>query len=136
MENINWDDFNYDDINWNEIIKRYFNSDNDGINYNEDGSIGGFDPNVWYQPEHYKLDEEELEKWNKFNTSEEAIYYENTHLYESLCGLTDMPSNKAKRIIENDNIFHSGKDKIIKELISYFEELEEYEKCANLLKLL
>ena len=47
-----------------------------------------------------------------------------------------MPSNKSKRILENDNIFHSGKEKIIEELISYFEELEEYEKCAKLIKLL
>ena len=136
---INWDDFNYDDVNWNEIIKRYLNNSDDSqfrINYNEDGSIGGFDPNIWYQPENYKLDKEELEKCDKFITSEEAIYYENTHLYESLCGLTDMPSNKSKRILENDNIFHSGKEKIIEELISYFEELEEYEKCAKLIKLL
>ena len=97
MDGINWDDFNSDDINWEEIWNK-FNSG--GINYNEDGSIEGFDPNIWYQPEHYKLDREELEKWDKFNTSDEAIYYENTHLYESLCGLNDVPSNKAKRILE------------------------------------
>ena len=137
---INWDDFNYDDINWDDL-KKLFEGGNTGESY--------FDPNDWYASDatysfnDYK-DKMEInyQEWLKGELIEEEMddeelrYYENDNLYESLCGLNDMPSNKSKRILEKDNIFHSGKDKIIKELISYFEELEEYEKCANLLKLL
>ena len=137
---INWDDFNYDDINWDDL-KKYFEGGNTGESY--------FDPNDWYAAgatysyEEYKDKMDgNYQEWLKGELLEEEMddeelrYYENDNLYESLCGLNDMRSNKSKRILEKDNIFHSGKDKIIKELISYFEELEEYEKCANLLKLL
>ena len=138
---INWDDFNYDDLNWREYLKNLFDD--------EKCNEGGFDPNDWYTSdatysyEDYK-DKMDInyQEWLKGELLEEEMddeelrYYENDNLYESLCGLNDMPSNKAKRILEKDNIFHSGKDKIIKELISYFEDLEEYEKCANLIKLL
>tara|TARA_Y100001963_G_scaffold86585_1_gene119731 strand:- start:1728 stop:2150 length:423 start_codon:yes stop_codon:yes gene_type:complete len=139
---INWDDFNYDDLNWREYLKNLFDND-------EKCNEGSFDPNDWYAAgatysyEEYKDKMDgNYQEWLKGELLEEEIddeelrYYENDNLYESLCGLNDMPSNKSKRILEKDNIFHSGKDKIIKELISYFEELEEYEKCANLLKLL
>ena len=127
---INWDDFNYDDINWDDL-KKLFEGSNTGESY--------FDPNDWYTTNSTDMNYQEWLKGELLEEEmddEELRYYENDNLYESLCGLNDMPSNKAKRILENDNIFHSGKDKIIKELISYFEELEEYEKCANLLKLL
>ena len=127
---INWDDFNYDDINWDDL-KKYFEGSNTGESY--------FDPNSWYTTNSNDINYQEWLKGELLEDEmddEELRYYENDNLYESLCGLNDMPSNKSKRILEKDNIFHSGKDKIIKELISYFEELEEYEKCANLLKLL
>ena len=127
---INWDDFNYDDINWDDL-KKYFEGSNTGESY--------FDPNSWYTTNSNDINYQEWLKGELLKDEmddEELRYYENNNLYESLCGLNDMPSNKAKIILEKDNIFHSGKDKIIKELISYFEDLEEYEKCANLLKVL
>ena len=138
---INWDDFNYDDINWDDL-KKYFEGGNTGESY--------FDPNDWYASgatysyNDYKEGfDKNYQEWLKQDLAnddideEEAIYLESNNLYEVLMKIDNCSATeKNKILLQKDNIFHSGKDKIIKELISYFEELEEYEKCANLLKLL
>ena len=113
---INWDDFNYDDINWEKFNDGMWTSNSTGPVYNPDDYMMG-------------KSEEELE-YETYNNTYEVLVGINT--VENI----ERNSNTARFLFDPNsyNIFHC-KEKLIKELIDYFEEIEEYEKCEKLIKI-
>ena len=126
MSDINWDDFNYGDLNWDEFSNGMWNSNSTGGYYNSnEGSNNIFNG---------EIDEDELTH-QAFNNT-----------YKILVGLKtieeimDEGNDTTPFIFDpeefksKDNIFHS-KNQLIDDVIDYFCYLEEFEKCAELLKL-
>ena len=109
--NINWEDFNFED----------FNSNNDGMwNSSHTGN--------YYNPDNYKeLKSEEEKEYEAFNNT-----------YKMLLGGEKVVNGAyifdPEEYRTRDSIFFD-KNKLIDKIINYFCELEEYEKCAKLLKI-
>ena len=109
------------DINWDDFNQELFNKDMDGIwNSNHTGP--------YYNPDDYEDEksEEELE-YEAFNNTYKMLL--NGEKVVNGAYIFDPEEYRKK-----DNIFFD-KNKLIDKIINYFCELEEYEKCAKLLKL-
>jgi len=104
----------------------YFNENTDGT-WDPDGDYNEYFNSL---KEDNLIDEERLTN-DAFNNT-----------YKVLVGLKTMDEILDEEVDNigflfeptQDNIFHS-KNKLIEEMVDYFCELEEYEKCAELIKL-
>ena len=108
--NINWEDFDFEDFNNNDGM---WSSSHTGATYNLNDLPS-------------EKSEEEL-KYEAFNNT-----------YKMLLGGEKVVNGEyifdPEEYRTRDNIFFD-KNKLIYKIINYFCELEEYEKCAKLLKL-
>ena len=107
--NINWEDFDFED-------------------FNNDGMWNSSHTGATYNPNDLPLEKSEEElKYEAFNNT-----------YKMLLGGEKVVNGEyifdPEEYRTRDNIFFD-KNKLIDKIINYFCELEEYEKCAKLLKL-
>ena len=116
MDDINWDDFNWD--KFKDDMDGMWNSSHTGNYYNSD--------NYFQIPNIDEKSEEELE-YEAFNNTYKMLL--NGEKVVNGAYIFDPEEYRKK-----DNIFFD-KNKLIDKIINYFCELEEYEKCAELLKL-
>ena len=112
---INWEDFDFEDFN------------NDGIwNSNHTGN--------YYNPDDYSNSISSIDE----KSEEEKEYEAFNNTYKMLLGGEKVVNGAyifdPEEYRTRDNIFFD-KNKLIDKIINYFCELEEYEKCAKLLKL-
>ena len=114
---INWEDFNWEDFNNN--MDGMWNSNHTGNYFNPDNYSNSF-PDIDERSEEEKEYEAFNNTYNMLLSGEKVV--NGAYIFD--------PEEYRNR----DSIFFD-KNKLIDKIINYFCELEEYEKCAKLLKL-